>query len=65
MRVLRTSYVNNWEARRADEIKTLTSTGKVPHYAEMDKMKKEGKEPSPEEMIESAPLISGLFRAFV
>lgn len=58
MRVLRTEYVNQWETKRAAEIVKLTSAGQVPHYAEMDAIKKAGKEPTPEQMIDQAPLIS-------
>jgi hypothetical protein len=60
MRVLRTPYVDNWEKKRASEIVKLTSAGEVPHYHEMDEIKKSGKEPTAEQMIEQAPLISEL-----
>lgn len=53
--------VSNRETKRSDDIKKLTASGQVPYYAEMEQMKSSGKEPSPEQMIESAPLISKPF----
>jgi hypothetical protein len=59
MRVLRTQYVDEWETRKQDEIARLTARGEVPHYWELEEMKKGGQEPSPEVMIASDRLIMG------
>ncbi|KAI9003431.1 2-nitropropane dioxygenase [Hyaloraphidium curvatum] len=59
MRVLRTPYVDNWESKRAGDIARLTGQGHVPHMYTMDELKKTGKEPTPEQMIETMPLIMG------
>jgi len=37
MRVRKTAYVANWEEKRRDEIKRLTSQGRIPHEVELER----------------------------
>ncbi|KAK8111925.1 uncharacterized protein PG998_008382 [Apiospora kogelbergensis] len=43
LRALRSPYIDDWESRRQDEIKDLTSRGLVPLEHELDKLHREGK----------------------
>jgi len=44
MRVINNDYIKSWEDHRADEIKELTSKGKLPVYFDMEQRKKAGKD---------------------
>ncbi|KIJ55297.1 hypothetical protein M422DRAFT_219909 [Sphaerobolus stellatus SS14] len=57
MRVFKSPYVADWEENRQQEIKTLTSKGVIPHYAELEKR--------PEISAQSRPWLMGRVVALI
>ncbi|KAJ3327034.1 hypothetical protein HDU76_012418 [Blyttiomyces sp. JEL0837] len=58
MRVLKTDYIMDWENNRQSEIKALTSAGKLPMQAEVEKLTAEGKD-ADEVLFGARPLLMG------
>ncbi|KAJ3096816.1 hypothetical protein HDU97_005560 [Phlyctochytrium planicorne] len=58
MRVLKTDYINGWE-EKPEEIKKLTSSGKIPWYVDMEKANQSDKEEDEDFLMKSRPLLMG------
>ncbi|KAJ3341528.1 hypothetical protein HDU93_004688 [Gonapodya sp. JEL0774] len=59
MRVIKTPYIENWEANRQADIAALTKEGLIPYEWEMDEKQKKGEEVSAEVVIQSTRMLAG------
>eukprot|EP00009_Paramoeba_aestuarina_P004112 CAMPEP_0201521030 /NCGR_PEP_ID=MMETSP0161_2-20130828/13844_1 /ASSEMBLY_ACC=CAM_ASM_000251 /TAXON_ID=180227 /ORGANISM="Neoparamoeba aestuarina, Strain SoJaBio B1-5/56/2" /LENGTH=344 /DNA_ID=CAMNT_0047919585 /DNA_START=94 /DNA_END=1128 /DNA_ORIENTATION=+ len=64
MRVLKNSYIKDWEENRSDEIKSLTSKGVIPVKDDIEKKAEEG-EIDAETMASIRPLLMGQVAAAI
>jgi len=58
LRVRKNPYIMNWEEERAQEIKELTSQGKLPYEADLDKLMA-GNEETTQKFQEAAKALTG------